>query len=134
MDTDAPAAPDQPAPPGGGEEEGEPRTFYDDIRSRVLRGLVRRRALRPAARETALRLQRLFGPGLNRVALKPSSLYFLSSAAKVATYARTLCLNLRYNATLGGSVTSAVRPPPPTANSVEPSTMISIRLPTARTP
>ena len=98
MDTDAPAAPSNPAPPGG---ESEPQTFYDDIRSRVLRGLVRRRALRPAVKETALRLQRLFGPGLNRVALKPSS-YFLSSAAKVTTYARTLCLKLRYNATFAG--------------------------------
>ena len=52
-------------------------------------------------KETALRLQRLFGPGLNRVALKPSS-YFLSAAAKVTTYARTLCLKLRYNATFAG--------------------------------
>ena len=63
---------------------------------------MRRRALRPATKETALRLQRLFGPGLlNRVALKPSS-YFLSAAAKVTTYARTLCLKLRYNATFAG--------------------------------
>ena len=49
METDAPAAPSNPAPPGG---ESEPQTFYDDIRSRVLRGLVRRRALRPAVKET----------------------------------------------------------------------------------
>ena len=98
-DADAPAAvpPDPVALP----QMNPAQSLSDDILSRLSKLLVRRRALQPAEKQTAQRLQRLFGPELDRVALKPS-MYFTTAAAKVTEKARTLCLKLRYNAVYCG--------------------------------
>jgi hypothetical protein len=93
-DADAPSA----APPGPVAPPPQPaQSLADDILSRLSKLLVRRRALQPAETRTAQRMQHLFGPGLDRVALKPS-MSFTTAAAKVTEKARTLCLKLRYNA------------------------------------
>ena len=70
----------------------------ENLLPRLVLFLTRQRALERAHTKTARRLQQLFGPDLNRVALKPS-MYFSTAAARVSAPARALCLKLRYNAT-----------------------------------
>jgi len=86
-DADAPAA---HAPPPD-------KCLSADVFSEAYRFLTWRLAFCKPRTTAARRLQALFRPDLRRVAFKASQ-YFLTPAAKVSSYARTLCLKLRYNA------------------------------------
>ena len=100
MDSDAPAAP--PAPPAE-------RDLFAGVFAAAHRYLTQRRACAPLRTATAEKLRALFGPDLKRIALKASQ-YFMTPKARVShpggvprvlgvtSYARTLCLKLRYRA------------------------------------